>query len=236
MHTFKAMVLILFMVLHSTLVQAEDSRPKYVSTTFRLSQHHEYIQKNKAPDFWALMPYYVPQQDGAACGIASMTMLLNALRVHLPLTAADYLVTQKKLVEKIKVDYSKGLTLEQLTEAIKKGASEYGIKLSVEIIHSDGTEKQKKKIRELLLKNEKTDRDFILANFHQTQYTGDPEGVGHFSPIGAFNPKKNEVLVLDVDRDYYEPYWVSYETFYKGIDTLDLSTKQKRGMLWIRFE
>ncbi len=70
------------LLLQNTFVIAEEARPKYVSSTFRLSQHHEYFNKNKAPDFWALMPYYVPQQDGAACGIASMTMLLNGLRVH----------------------------------------------------------------------------------------------------------------------------------------------------------
>ena len=62
--------------------QAEDSKPKYVSTTLRISKHHDYFQKNKAPDFWALIPYYVHQQDGSACGIASTTILLNAARVH----------------------------------------------------------------------------------------------------------------------------------------------------------
>ena len=216
--------------------QAEDSKPKYVSTTLRISKHHDYFQKNKAPDFWALIPYYVHQQDGSACGIASTTILLNAARVHQILTASDKLITQKALVEKIKVNYSKGLNLDQLADAVRKGMAEYQIKASVEAIHSDGTTSQLKKIRDLLVKNEKGDRDFILANFHQTSFTGDPEGVGHISPIGAFDSKNNHVLIMDVDREYYEPYWVSFETFMKGIDTTDSSNTQKRGIVFIELK
>lgn len=229
-------LVLLAALLCPTLVQSEEAKPKYVSTTLRLSLQHDYFQKNKAPDFWALIPYYVPQQDGSACGIASTTILMNALRVHQSLTAADSLVTQKTLVEKTKVNYSKGLKLDQLSEAVKKGLNEYKINATVEAIHADGTSEQMKKIKSLLIKNEKSDRNFILANFHQTAYTGDPEGVGHISPVGAFDQKNNRVLILDVDREYYEPYWVSFETFYKGIDTSDSSASQKRGLVFVELK
>lgn len=210
---------------------ATESKSKYAPTTFPLSQHHEYLQKNKAPDFWALNSFYVPQQDGSACGIASLTMLLNGLRVHQLTRASDHFLTQKALLEKVKINYSRGLTLDQLAEAVKKSLSEFGIQGKVETIHADGTSAQMKKILERLVQNEKSDRDLILANFHQTIYTGDAEGVGHISPIGAFNSQKNEVLIMDVDRDYYEPYWVSYETFYRGLNSLDSSSQQKRGLV-----
>ena len=216
--------------------KSEEAKPKYVSTTLRLSLKHDYFLKNKAPDFWAMMPYYVPQQDGSACGIASTTILLNAARVSQSLTAADKLITQKAVVEKIKVNYSKGLNLDQLAEAVRKGLAEYQIKANVEAIHADGTPVQSKKIREILVKNEKSDRDFILANFHQSAYTGDPEGVGHISPVGAFDSKGNKVLILDVDREYYEPYWVSFDTFLKGINTADSSNTQKRGIVVVELK
>ena len=215
---------------------AEEAKPKYVSTTIRLSDSPEYIRRNPAPDFWAFMPYYLPQQDAAACGIASMTMLVNAARIHQKLTASDALVTQKALVDKIKVDYSKGLSLDRLGDAIKKAVTEFGLKCSVEIIHADGTPAQNRKIQELLVKNEKSDQNFIIANFLQGAFTGDPEGGGHISPVAAFDSIHKRVLIMDVDREYYEPYWVSFETFIKGIATGDSGTKLNRGIVFVELQ
>lgn len=233
MNLKKSLINLFFVLCISSNVHAEDAKPKYSATTFRIFQKNEYIRKNPAPDFWAFMPYYVSQQDGAACGIASMTMLMNASRAHQQLTASDALVTQKALVEKIKVDYSKGLTLDKLSEAIQKSIHEYGLKASLETIHADGSVVQNNKIRELLIKNEKSDFNFIVANFNQGTFTGDPEGGGHISPIGAFDAKKNLVLVMDVDREYYEPYWISFDTFIKGMSTQDTSSKLNRGLIYV---
>jgi len=218
--------------------QAEGPKPKYVSTTIRLFDNRDYIRKNAAPDFWALMPYYMPQQDGSACGVASLTMFVNAARARQKLSASDALVTQKSLVDKLKIDYlHKGISLDQLGENVRKALVEYGLdankKATVQVIHADGSKVQNKLIHDLLEKNEKTDHNFILANFFQGAYTGDPEGVGHISPIGAFDAKHNSVLVLDVDREYYEPYWVSFDTFIKGINTQDSELKVNRGIVYV---
>lgn len=220
-------------LLFSNVALAGDVLPKYVASTIRLSEKPEFIRTQKAPDYWAFSPYYQSQQDGAACGIASMTMLVNAARVHEKLKASDALVTQKALVEKIKVDYSRGLTLDKLGEAVKKALAEFSVKTTVEVIHMDGTLAQNKKIRDLLIKNEKSDQNFILANFNQGVYTGDPEGGGHISPVGAFDEKNNQVLVMDVDREYYEPYWVSTEVFIKGMNTEDSASKKNRGLVLV---
>ncbi len=217
-------------------VHAQEVKPKYVSTTVRLSKSPDFVRKNKAPDFWAMMPYYVHQQDGSACGIASMTMLINAARSNASLSASDALITQKALVEKINVNYSKGLTLDQLGDAIKKSLAAYSLKARVEVMHVDGSDLQVKKIRDLLLKNEKSDRNFMIANFFQGTYTGDPEGVGHISPVAAFDSKNNKVLVMDVDREYYEPYWISLDTFIKGMNSEDKSVKMNRGLVFVELE
>jgi hypothetical protein len=231
MNRIQNLLIIFTMIAFPLASWSSESKPKYAPPTLPLSQHHEFIQKNKAPDYWALSSFYVPQQDGSACGIASMTMLLNGLRVHLMKNASDRWLTQKGLLEKVKINYSRGLTLDQLAESVNQSLKEFGIQAKVDVIHADGTPGQIKKVRERLIQNEKSDRDLILANFHQTVYTGDPEGVGHISPIGAFNAKNNEVLIMDVDRDYYEPYWVKFENFYQGIHSTDSSSKLKRGLV-----
>jgi hypothetical protein len=55
----------------------------------------------------------------------------------------------------------------------------------------------------------------------------------HISPIGAYDKTNERVLVMDVDREWYEPYWVSDERL-----LLAMSKKTERfgfgGYLWIR--
>ena len=43
----------------------------------------EYLRRAEAPDFWALTPYYVPQQDGRSCSVASVAMVLTARQAAL---------------------------------------------------------------------------------------------------------------------------------------------------------
>lgn len=215
---------------------AADSKPKYVSSTIRLSDQADYIRKNSAPDYWSFSPYYISQQDGSACGIASMTMLVNAARSSQKLKASDALVTQKSLLSQVKINYSMGLTLDQLGEAVRKVLAAYTLKAKVEVIHAEGTAAQKQKILGLLKENEKSAKNFILANFDQSVFTGDPEGGGHISPIAAFDSGANRVLVMDVDREYYEPYWVSFDTFIQGIYTRDQSAKMNRGFVFVELQ
>ena len=233
-----ASFLIVFTVQADELVKTSAPKPKFATSTVRLFQSQDYVRKHPAPDFWALMPYYLPQQDGAACGIASMSMIINAARAHQNLTASDALITQKAFVEKMKIDYSHGIALDDLGTDVKKALITYGLdphsKSTVEVIHVDGSKAQAKKIRALLIENEKSDHNFILANFLQSEFTGDPEGaVGHISPVAAFDAAKNKVLIMDVDREYYEPYWVSFDTFIKGMNTSDDSQKKTRGLVFI---
>ena len=78
------------------------------------------------------------------------------------------------------------------------------------------------------------DRSFVVANFLQNELTGDPEGaVGHVAPVAAFDAKAGRVLVLDTDRDYYEPYWVSEAAFIRSMNTVDKASGKTRGLLWI---
>jgi hypothetical protein len=72
----------------------------------------------------------------------------------------------------------------------------------------------------------------LISNFNQKVFTDDSE-VGHFAPVGAFDPEKSRVLILDPDREYYEPYWVSVNDFIDGMNTKDSSGDQYRGYLSI---
>ncbi len=218
-------------------------KPKYGPEAMRLSLSHKYIQTHDAPDFWALMPYYLPQQNGASCSVASVAMLMNGVRVHDDLTADEELVTQPGLLKKVgdsawTRDVSSGghgVTLDELGKFVEESLKAYGVrKYEVEVVHaSDFSEKTKSRLHRALVENERSSKDFILINFIQGVYTGDAD-VGHIAPIGAYDQAHHRVLVLDPDREWYEPYWVSEETLLKGMATQDRQAVQARGYVWVK--
>jgi hypothetical protein len=56
--------------------------------------------------------------------------------------------------------------------------------------------------------NEASDQDIVLVYFNQGVLTGDWDGP-HVSPIAAYDQEAQQVLIMDVDRDWYVPYWTS---------------------------
>jgi len=58
----------------------------------------------------------------------------------------------------------------------------------------------------------------ILIQFTQDTLTGAGGGpYPHISPIGAYDTGTGRALVLDVDRDYYEPYRVDAALIVKAM-------------------
>ena len=226
---------------------AQTAHAKYGPQATRLFQNQTYVRKNPAPDFWALMPYYIHQQDGRSCSVASVTMVMNAARASMRLTASDELVTQKGIIDKVKNDAwskgvgegGKGVDLDTLGKIVEQALAVYGLKGTVQVIHADpkAEAKSKKQLHDLLITNELSDQNFIIANFLQSEYTGDPEGaVGHIAPVAAYNAAQKQVLIFDPDRQYYEPYWISEEVFFKGMATTYGSSGKTRGYVWLQLQ
>jgi hypothetical protein len=250
------------------------AKPKYgpaeAPRATPLSRSHQFFSSGRAsaPDFWRLIPYYVPQSGGAACGVASVSMMLNgfvsrrnahslgvkgsskasgsqAVEVE---TSDDKLVLQGDLLDQVKVeDWKKrilggegaaaltqirGTDLDTLGRIVTEAMKVYRFEgAKVEVVHLDGASpKDVNQVRQVLKANEKGDRDLIIANFLQSSFTDDADA-GHLAPVGAYDEKTDRVLILDPDREYYEPYWISTETFVKGMATLDSTVKKNRGYL-----
>lgn len=220
--------------------------PKYGAGVQILLREHGFLKKAQAPDFWALISHYVPQQDGRSCSLASFTMALNALESHQnPRSAEDRLLTQKTFLDLVGdlppirrfftgLVPGKTISLEEFGQIgtaalLRRGKKGY----RAEVILAEGKD-WKDRVVKALRANERSDRDLILANYLQSVLTGDPEGkVGHVAPVGAFDEKAGRVLILDPDREYYEPYWVSLDAFLKGLETPDADSGKNRGILWM---
>lgn len=56
-------------------------------------------------------------------------------------------------------------------------------------------------------------------------------GDGHYSPVGGFHPEKDLVLVLDVARFKYPPFWVPLATLHAAMLPHDPDTGRSRG--WV---
>jgi hypothetical protein len=238
----------LLSLLLSLLVPLSFAKPKYgpkiAPRAVPLSQDSSYFRSQNAPDFWALISYSVPQFSGAACSVASVSAVINAARARTALTSNDKLVVQEELLKKVKVaDWEKrirggtlspprGVTLESLREVTEGALKAYGISYErVELLRFEGDPKEElRRLETILEENERSTRDFVIANFLQSTMTDD-SATGHISPIGAFDRARKRVLVLETDREWYEPYWVSSETLLQGLRTLDSESKRQRGLI-----
>ncbi len=218
--------------------KVQTQKSKYGPDAMPLSVSHEYFKGHDAPQFWALIPYYAPQQTGSSCSVAAATMVVNAARVGHVLRAEEPLATEAQVIKNSKSTawrfsvglMGRGVLLDDLGGYLTSGLAGYDAKPKwVEMIHANPDSRLK--IHQILVEMEKNPKEFLIANFVQGVYTGDAP-VGHFAPVGAYDSENQRVLILDPDREWYEPYWVSEDVFFKGMNTVDQSAKGAyRGLI-----
>jgi hypothetical protein len=221
---------------------AAEEPPKYGPKAVPLIRDHRYFRGSAAPDFWRLMPFYVPQSNGFSCSLASMAMVFNAAARGAG--SPEQNITQESLLEGAfplrELVSAKGrrgrhgLTLEELGTAVGQTARSLGVRVLV-TAHSLEN-KTPEELRKILRSNEKNPDDFLLAHFVQDDLTGAAGGpYAHISPIGAYDSRTRRVLILDVDRLWYSPYWVSDEDLLASINHVT-NSHGRGGLLQVRFD
>ncbi len=177
---------------------------------------------------------FVTQQNQAFCGVASMIMVLNALKVPAPETAAwkpftafnqdnifndaTEAVVPRAVIEKM------GMTLTQL------GGLPGAFGLKADIHHaSDGTAKDFRKLASDAL--DSGDR-YVLVNYLRMAIG--QERFGHISPLAAYDADSDRFLILDVSRYKYPPVWVETSALFAAMNTIDKDNESKsRGFVII---
>jgi hypothetical protein len=230
--------------------------PKYGPDAVPLSKNsnRSYFMKSKAPDYWALSPYYVHQENGSACSAAALVTVINGLRKDLSLTDQDELVSHKYLTEKLSDEKYKGAVSGDVKTAISSGAGSLGVSVErlaevlrgalgklkvgaqVEFIAVDQKNKDesRRRFHDFLVKNERTDKDFLILNFTQGMLTGDSEGMkGHIAAVGGYDERRKLVLILDPDRQWYEPYWSPEDKVFEAVADLR-SDRKAPGYVYVK--
>ncbi|MBW6417114.1 phytochelatin synthase family protein [Celeribacter sp. PS-C1] len=214
----RALSLVLPLSLCASLAaHAEDEAPlpKLGPNATPVTEATDYLRSAPAPDFWAFAPYVKPQFTTSACGVASVTAAVNGL-AGLPANAEDTVMTQPDLLEavgdahwsEISAEGGDGVMFNDLVTYAAAalsvaGLEDYGV---TSFKPEDATEATLETIRNWLSLNEESSSDTLLVYFNQGVVTGDWDGP-HVSLIGAYDAAKDEVLILEVDQEWYIPYW-----------------------------
>jgi hypothetical protein len=200
---------------------AEDApKPKFGPEATPISQATDYLRKAPAPDYWTLSPFYIPQRTTSDCSPAAIAMVVNAMR-GLPANADQELVSEHSLMATVAdqewmvktTEDGSGVTFEETTRYLRKSLDAFDLtSVTINALQpAAADEAALVRLRDALAANEVTPDNVMLVYFNQGVITGDWDGP-HISAIGAYDANNNRVLIMDVDRNWYVPYWTSTET------------------------
>lgn len=174
------------------------------------------------------------QKTQAYCGVASMVMALNAIKVPAPSTPEyqPYTVFTQDNVLNDRTDAilprsvlaRQGMTLDQLGQLLGLHP------IAVEIHHAaeGGLDAFRKNAAEYLAAK----NHFVVVNYLR-KALGQERG-GHISPLAAYDPKADRFLILDVARYKYPPVWVTASDLFDAMNTTDFDNENKtRGYVLI---
>jgi hypothetical protein len=208
-------LLLVLLALAAGPAAAFEGKPKLGPDAVPITERIGYLRAAPAPDYWQLSAFYVPQFTSSACSVASVAMAVNFAR-GLPAEAETPIVTQTALLETVGdetwaeqgAEGGDGVTFAQFVAVLEESLQSYGIEdYEIEVIRpGDAGAASLAEVRRVLAANEASDDDVILMYFNQGVLTGDWDGP-HISPIGAYDQRTRQALVMDVDREWYVPYW-----------------------------
>ena len=184
-------------------------------------------------DYVPLSTHFVTQINQAFCGVASVSMVLNAMALDAPDAEAwdqDYFTQENTLNAETEAIIAESLIRRQgLTLAELAGIFEtYPVEAEVHY----GSELSLAEFREKAIENLKNPDDFMVINYLR-RAIGQQRG-GHISPVAAYHAATDRFLVLDVSRYKYPPVWVKASELWQSLDTLDRTSGKTRGMLLVQ--
>jgi hypothetical protein len=175
-------------------------------------------------DFGQLAPEFVAQARRGFCGVATSVVVINALLHPQPRLTQKTLFTPAASAVRSELAVSfGGVTLEQLAQLLEAHG------LHVGVVHA--SESSLESFRDTARAALGERRVFLIVNYHRALLG--QEGPGHISPVGAYDPQTDRVLVLDVAAYKYPYTWVPVAKLWSAMNTTDSDSGKTRGYLLV---
>lgn len=191
------------------------------------------LESQAKRDYIPLSIQFTTQDNRAYCGVASMVIALNALKIEAPFApqfGRNYFTQDNVLNEKTDevipatLVARQGMTLQQLGGLLKT----YPVQVSVH----HASDLSLDQFRDLAIQNLQQPNNFVLVNY--LRRTIGQEAGGHISPLAAYHEESDRFLILDVSRYKYPPVWVKAEELWQAMMTIDSVVDQTRGVVFIQ--
>jgi glutathione gamma-glutamylcysteinyltransferase len=179
--------------------------------------------------YFPLAEEFRPQGTPTSCGLASLAMVLNALKID-PCVAWQGVwryYDEEVLSRGINLDIVKlrGVEFDEFSHLARSSGCEVE---SRRVQPSECTNQDIANFRGLIQSIcRESSRGFMVAAFSRPALgqTGD----GHYSPIAGYHAHEDKVLVLDVARHKHGAYWVDLGALYMAFAVVVQGTGKPRG-------
>lgn len=192
----------------------------------------ERLLHTEAPGaYFKLQPHLESQQNLAFCGPASIAAVLNSLGVPRPedprrrpfayFTQDNIFTSASEAVKRRDQVASRGMTLDEMANFLQ------ALGVRARAYHADQLDLAG--VRALVRDAMVSPGSRIIVNYDRRMLN--QMGAGHQSPLGAYDPASDSVLILDVAKFKYPPTWISLADLLRAMDTLDPDSGKRRGLV-----
>jgi hypothetical protein len=204
-----------------------------------LRMDHAYLRGAPDSAYWSIAPHLIQQGTDSSCSLATAVMLINAVRGREGQLRIGEPVSEASLLSKLGdaawqaavAQDGNGLSLTEFAAAMERALLSYECAgtWSVTIAPVTDADAATTDLRAALIAMENGKTGFVAANFHLDRFYGDGVDVGHFSPLGAYDPARDLILMLDVYKKDYEPMWAPLPRLVAAMATRSHKTGEPRG-------
>lgn len=185
--------------------------------------------------FLPLVGFYETQKSQTYCGVASVVMVLNALQLPAP-TADEYgtcrIFTQNNVLNgrtdgliRQRTIVRRGMLLAEVPRVLEA----YGAEVDLHQAASSSVES----FRALAGRYLSEPNHHVIVNYSRAALGQD--GIGHISPLGAYDAGTDRFLILDVARYKTPAIWITTQHLFEAMAApKSPGSSQARGFLLVR--
>ncbi|KAL3926213.1 MAG: hypothetical protein SGPRY_003401, partial [Prymnesium sp.] len=169
--------------------------------------------------YFPLAEQFLTQASPPYCGLTTLAMVLNTLNLD-PNERFDEEILINNCCQTEQEVKSHGISIEQFASIARcHGAC-------VKIVRAANIDEHAFR-QDVIAAASSTTAPYLVASFSRS--TLGQTGDGHFSPIGGYDPQTDRVLVMDVARFKYPPWYAPLPLLFEAMATMDPVTGRSRG-------